>query len=145
MIKDESSGDTSYCAQFVLNQHRNVVSYHRNVVVSYQYLFSSLPLQHMEQQQQQQQQQHKQQQQQQGQTTKVVYIFCQYHFPHSSFYTLNIPFISFHLSHSLSFTLSHTQLRRRTALPSELVAGRDRPRSEPQIQLTREIVIVEGT
>ena len=98
----------------------------------------------MEQQQQKQQQQ---QQQQQQQTTKVVYNITSLT---SSFYTLNIPFISLHL-HSLSLTLTHThththtQLRRRTALPSELAVGRDRPRSEPQIPITRETLIVEGT
>ena len=42
----------------------------------------------------------------------------------------------------LSITLPSHQMRRRTALPSELAAGRERPRSEPPIP--RENLVVEG-
>lgn len=42
---------------------------------------------------------------------------------------------------SITHPPSSPQLRRRTALPSELAAGRERPRSEPPIP---ENVVVEG-
>ena len=61
---------------------------------------------------------------------------------HPSLSQLHTPPSLNHTPLPLSITLPSHQMRRRTALPSELAAGRERPRSEPPIP--RENLVVEG-